>query len=305
MTRLQRTHAGLLALAIGIFSTLGRAEAPAPLRVVFFTDVHARTEWGTTGALARAVAAINAQKPDLVIGGGDYITDGFESSAEAVEPRWAAFLDMREKIAAPFQPALGNHDLVAVAPGDGSPPAADPRGAFREKLGVERTCRSFDFKGWHVILLDAIEVTGDALRYRGFVGPEEMDWLKGDLAALAPDTPIVLVSHMPLMTPFFQATEGPTAAAPANRVVVNSRDVLKLFEGRTLALVLQGHTHVHDAIEWRGTRFVTGGAVCGQWWRGPWHGTEEGFTVVALDPCDRPRWWYVDYGWDAVRPPGE
>ena len=49
------------------------------LRLVFFTDVHARTEWETPIAMAKAAAAINALRPDLVIGGGDYITDGFQS----------------------------------------------------------------------------------------------------------------------------------------------------------------------------------------------------------------------------------
>jgi hypothetical protein len=59
------------------------AEPPGDprLRLVFFTDIHARTEWETPQAMARAAKAINACKPDLVIAGGDLITDGFQSSA--------------------------------------------------------------------------------------------------------------------------------------------------------------------------------------------------------------------------------
>ena len=54
-------------------------------------------------------------------------------------------------------------------------------------------------------------------------------------------------------------------------------------------------------LQWRGTRFITGGAVCGKWWRGVWHGTEEGFGVLTLTG-NRVDWEYVDYGWEARRP---
>ena len=44
------------------------------IRIVFFTDVHARVEWETPRALAMAAAAINAQRPELIVAGGDLIT---------------------------------------------------------------------------------------------------------------------------------------------------------------------------------------------------------------------------------------
>jgi 3',5'-cyclic-AMP phosphodiesterase len=111
------------------------------------------------------------------------------------------------------------------------------------------------------------------------------------------------VSHVPLLTSFYQATEGATAPAPRNRVVVNSAEVLRLFDAHNLLLVLQGHLHVNEMIRRRNTTFITGGAVAGKWWRGPWHGTEEGFGVVTLR-SGRVDWEYVDYGWTARRPAG-
>jgi hypothetical protein len=106
---------------------------------------------------------------------------------------------------------------------------------------------------------------------------------------------------VPLLTGFYQATVGGVEAAPRNRVVVNNRDVLGRFEGRNLILVLQGHLHVDEMLRWRNTTFITGGAVSGKWWRGPWHGTREGFGVVTLRE-DRVEWRYVNYGWEARRP---
>ena len=108
------------------------------VRLVFFTDIHARTEWETSKAMARAARLINAQKADLVIAGGDLITDGFQSSAESVEPRWDAYMEMHRAIDPDVYPAMGNHDLVAAIPNDGTPEAQDPRKIFREKMNIER-----------------------------------------------------------------------------------------------------------------------------------------------------------------------
>jgi 3',5'-cyclic AMP phosphodiesterase CpdA len=282
-------------------SWAARGSARETLRVGFFTDVHARTEWQTPEAMAAAAAAINAKKPDLVIAGGDLITDGFQSAAATVEPRWEAYLEMHRTVEGRVEPVLGNHDLVAARPEDGSEPAADPRAVFRTRLGVERTWRSFDAAGIRFFILDSIHVTDDDLKYHGRISDEQLAWLRAELDRTDTGTPLVLAAHIPLLTAFYQATDGATVAAPANRVTVNGHRVLELFAGHNLVLVLQGHLHVDEMLRWRGTTFITGGAVCGKWWRGSWHGTPEGFGVVTLRP-DRIDWAYHAYGWVAQRP---
>jgi Icc protein len=274
------------------------------LRFVFFADVHARPEWDTPVALGQAAAAINAEKPALVIAGGDLITDGFQSSASNMESRWGVYMGMQTAIEASVHAVIGNHDLVGAIPEDGSEPAADPRSSFREKLGVESTYSSFDTNGYHFILLDSIRVTGGNLKYEGRIGTEELEWLKADLAAVDPQTPIVVATHLPFLTTFFQDTEGGLANAPKNRIVVNGPDALRLFRDRNLILVLQGHIHINELIRTRGITFITGGAVCGKWWRGDWQGTKEGFGVVTLRG-NRVDWEYKDYGWVARRPANE
>jgi Icc protein len=276
----------------------------APLRLAFFTDVHTRLEWDTPQALQLAAAAINAERPDMILCGGDVITEGYESASATVAPRWDAYSEhLHRRLAAPVHVALGNHDVVAVQPADGAPAAADPRAEFRARFGLARTYYSFDHRGHHVIVLDPLELTTDELRYRGFVSPDQLAWLRADVQVLDPRTPIILMTHIPLLTAFYQATAGATTAAPANRVVVNSADVLAALADRNLLLVLQGHLHVNELLRWRDTTFITGGAVCGKWWRGGWHGTEEGFGMVEI-AAGRVDWRYVDYGWQARRPAG-
>ncbi len=300
----------LRAVGVGALAATGSAKliraatgsGRGSLRLVFYTDVHARLEWDTPLALAKAAEAMNRAKPDLVLAGGDLVTDGFQaSSPAAMAPRWDAYMAMHNAINGEIHAAMGAHDMVAADPDDGSPAAADPRAVFRERLGVPRTYYSFDALGYHFMILDSIQISGDQYRFHGMIAPEELAWLKQDLGHVAKPTPIIAVTHIPLLTTFHGATEGATFAARPNRVVGNNVEVLEAFSGHNLHLVLQGHMHVKELIRWRDTTFITGGAVSGKWWRGPWHGTDAGFNIVTLAD-DHIEWEYVEYGWRARRP---
>lgn len=273
----------------------------SPLRLVFYTDIHARTEWQTPQALEIAAQAINNERADLVIAGGDLITDGFQSAAETVAPRWQTYLEMHNAISPLVHPVIGNHDLVAAIPEDGSRASDDPRREFREHFKLARTYRAFDAGGAHFILLDSVDITGGDLKYRGFIDATQLEWLDQMLAKIPNDEPIVMASHLPLLTGFYQRTLGAGTAAPANRVVTNNLEVLDRFSEHNLILVLQGHLHVDEMLRWRNTTFITGGAVCGMWWRGAWHGTRNGYGVATLRK-DRVDWRYVTYPWETRRP---
>jgi len=277
------------------------ADATQSIKIIFYTDIHTRVEWDTPEAVMQAAAAMNAHKPDLVLCGGDMITDGYQSSAEQVASRWEAYRKMHAAIQPEPDFILGNHDLVGVEPEDGTPPAEDPRADVKKQMNITETYRSFDQHGYHFILLDSVQVTKDDGKYRGYIDEAQMDWLKRDVTATDSSTPIVLMTHMPLLTGFYQMTDGVEAAVPPNRGVVNNLEVLSVFEGHRLLLVLQGHLHVNEMMRWRDTTFITGGAVCGKWWRGDWHGTGEGYGVIQLHP-DRVDWEYHTYGWTARRP---
>jgi 3',5'-cyclic AMP phosphodiesterase CpdA len=245
-----------------------------------------------------AASAINDRTPDLVLAGGDLISDGFEASPAAAAPQWDAYMEMHRAIRARVYPVLGNHDLVAAAPSDGTAPSSDSRDEFRRRMGLERTYYAFDAGGCRFLVLDSVHILGGGDPYEGRIPEQQIDWIRQELAGLAREIPLVLATHIPLRTSFYQTTQGATVPAPKDRVVVNSQEVLDLFADRRLVLVLQGHLHVHEALVWGETTFITGGAISGRWWRGAWHGTREGFVVVTLDG-GRPTWEYVEYGWHA------
>jgi len=271
------------------------------LKIVYFTDIHARVEWGVPEAMMMAASEMNKHEADVVLCGGDMITDGFTSGVATVAPRWNAYLAMRDAIHPRPEAAIGNHDLVGVAPDDGTARLADPRAEVRQRLGLAQTYRSFDRNGYHFMLLDSVQVTGDEDLYRGYIDSDQMEWIKSDLASVDQRTPVIVVCHIPLVTGFFQMTGGIRKPVPGNRGVINNLEVLALFERHHLLLVLQGHLHVNEMLRWRGTTFITGGAISGKWWRGSWHGTPEGFGVLHLNP-DKVDWSYHPYGWVAQRP---
>ncbi len=311
MTNQMTRRSFLYRMAAGFFMLAGchprtvawpvRGSDRGELRLAFYTDVHARQEWETPTALQNAAAAINARTADLVVAGGDLITDGFQSAEPVAAARWDVYMQMHRAIEADLYPAIGNHDLVAVNPKDGSPPASDPRRMFRDRMGLKRTYYSFDAVGYHFIVLDSIHVPRDDLQYHGMIEQEQMDWLKRDLAHTPKSTPIVVVTHIPLLTAFYSASKGGTFPAPASRVVINNLEVLEAFKEHNVPLVLQGHLHVKEMIRWQQTTFIVGGAVSGKWWRGAWYGTNEGFNMITLGR-NRFDWKYVEYGWLARRP---
>jgi 3',5'-cyclic-AMP phosphodiesterase len=159
-------------------------------------------------------------------------------------------------------------------------------------LGLERTYSSFEAGGYHFVILDSIQATGDGDGYRGFVEAEQIDWLSADIARVPRGRPVVAVTHLPLVTAFFGHPE--PGGGPSNRVVLNATEVLKVLGRRRLILVLQAHLHTSEAFEQRGTTFLCGGAICGQWWRMDRDGTPPGFTVVSLNG-ERVDWEYVRY----------
>lgn len=275
----------------------GRNEDPA-LRLVFYTDVQATTDWGVPEAMTAAADAVNAEQPDLVIAGGDLILGGFTSTPEEARARWEVYALLRDRIEAPVYAAIGNHDLVDVAAATEA--GEDPRSAFLRHADRERTYYSFDVEGYHFIVLDTVQIVGGQLGYEGGIDQPQREWLIADLAAVGAATPVVLVTHMPLLSAYPAATGGWLEVPPASRVVLNANELLDLFEGHELRLVLQGHLHVFESIEWRGTKFVTGGAISGNWWKGARLGTEEGYCVIELtrDAVDVR---YRSYAWESRR----
>ena len=64
--------------------------------------------------------------------------------------------------------------------------------------------------------------------------------------------------------------------------------------------MLQGHVHFQETIYAKGTCFLSGGAICANWWKGDLHGVEEGFLLVKIKGNEFD-WEYIDYKWEVEK----
>ena len=275
------------------------APAPASFDFLFITDCHLQPELdgirGTDMAFRRA-RGISA---DFVIQGGDHVFDALavpKSRATQLFDQYAKTeQDLGFKVhhvsatttsSVSIQPAA----LVQADRGYG-------KEMFKDRFGP--TFYSFDHKGHHFIVLDSVGITPDH-NYEARIDDDQLAWLAKDLAAQATGTPIIVSTHIPLVTAVSSyAAVGPKTPPPAP--FVNGPAAIKLFAGHNVLGVLQGHTHVNETVLWRGIPYITSGAVCGNWWKGTRLGTPEGFTVVSV-ANGKLNTRYETYGFKSVTP---
>lgn len=151
---------------------------------VQLSDVH----WGYTGdanpeaknTLRKAVESVNAlpQQPDFIVFTGDLT----HTTDDPVE---------RRRRMAEFKEIVGGLKVRSIhfLPGEHDA-SLDAGAAFKEFFGA--TSYVFDHKGVHFIALDNVSDSGARL------GEKQLAWLEADLAKLAKDAPIVVLTHRPL-----------------------------------------------------------------------------------------------------------
>ncbi len=261
--------------------SLGLAnEVDAPdLRLIYFTDVHAMLEREAPMRLQESARRIGDWEADAIIGGGDFVHGGFDSTPSQMAPRFELCHRFLESLGRPIEAVPGNHDMVGVR---GEAPQPDPYRLFREWFGVPTLTRRFDVRGYRFFVLKSVRPVEGDLRYHGEIGEEQRAWLARELAATPHDQPLVLCSHIPLRTTFKQVQENPGAPLPPNLVVQDANETLALFAAHRLVLVLSGHLHVNEWIRWNDQHFLMGGALCGKWWRGDNLGTAPGFGLIEI-----------------------
>jgi 3',5'-cyclic AMP phosphodiesterase CpdA len=197
----------------------------------------------------------------------------------------------------PVYNAAGNHEMYGwhrAEEGLESNPDFGKK-MFEKKIGDR--FYSFDHKGWHFIILDAIYRSEDG-DYVGKIDQSQLEWIKEDLKRTDKKTPIAITVHIPFITTATQLRQGSMAANTESGVISNSREVLLLFMEHNLKLVLQGHLHYNeDLFVGNKVHFITGGAVCGRWWSNePGDQPEEGFMMIHVKGEEISSE-YIDYGW--------
>jgi hypothetical protein len=168
---------------------------------------------------------------------------------------------------------------------------------FEKRLG--QSYYSFSYKGWKFIVLNSIEDTRKD-DYIGKIDDVQIEWIRKELLETDKKTPIAISTHIPFISANTQMFTGTTVANDSSAVIYNGKEVLDLFRGYNLKLVMQGHLHIVEDIFIDGIHFLTGGAVSGAWWTGSNKDFEEGFMLISVKKGDF-SWKYLDYGWDVKK----
>jgi 3',5'-cyclic-AMP phosphodiesterase len=172
-----------------------------------------------TATLREAIAKVNALEtpPSFVLHTGDLTQlskpDEFDTLAESLKSLRTGRIF--------YVP--GEHDVLN-----------DNGEAFRERFGsgtLGDGWYSFDQKGVHFIgLVNVLNLKAGGL---GYLGPDQLDWLKKDVSKLKSSTPIVVFAHIPLWAVYPQWGWGTDDSEQA-------LSYLKRFGSVT---VLNGHIH--------------------------------------------------------------
>ncbi len=275
----------------------GSEEPVEGFSFAFLTDIHLQPESSAVEGFQKAIDTLNILSPDFVITGGDLVMDVLNQTYGRADSLYNLYQKVSEGFDMPVYNTVGNHEVYGWHRDEHGIEDHPEFGKqmFESRLG-ERYY-SFDHKGWHFIILDAVARHPSGY-YIGKIDEEQVEWLKDDLQKLDKDTPIGMSVHIPFITSTTQLAQGSMAASGESSVITNSQEVLQLFFDYNLKLVLQGHLHfLEDIYVGNQVHFITAGAVSGRWWGNKPDSTpEEGFLLVRVTG-DELDWEYVDYGW--------
>lgn len=273
------------------------------LRIAHLTDVHVQPEKRAGEGMAAAFAHAQSHKdrPDLILTGGDMVMNAFGASRERTKTQWDLWQrTLQDSLTTPIEHCIGNHD-VWNWPREGGEPERGKRWAM-DALNLERPYRSFERAGWKFIVLDSTypRDTGYVAR----LDDAQFEWLEGELAATSRTTPVLVLSHIPILAAcaYFDGDNEKDGdwKVPGAWMHLDARKIVKLFHRHgNVKVALSGHIHLVDRVDYLGTTYLCNGAVCGGWWGGNYQECEPGYALVDLYADGTFESRYVTYGWKA------
>lgn len=265
---------------------------------VFMTDIHITHDRDATEGLLQAIDTINKLAPDFVLTGGDNIMDALGQTYGKSDSLYNLYEKTVENLEMPIYNTMGNHEIFGLYEVSGVSPDHEEYGKKLYENRLAKRYYSFDHKNWHFIVIDGIGFTGDR-HYYGFVDSVQVEWLKQDLEKNGKDKPVVISTHIPLLSVGAQIMQGANKGFGKGSVINNANEIRKILEQYNVKLVLQGHLHFLEDINYNGIHYITGGAISSDWWKGSRYGMEEGFIKIDISG-EEFEWEYVDFGWEVT-----
>ncbi len=283
--------ASLLPLAAATPDFIKPTARKRALRFAYIGDTHILPEAKQIDGITRCLRNIQNQsdKPTFVLHGGDVIMDALLPDKATVRGQWDAWNRVvKTECSLPIQYAIGNHDIWG-------PDAAKADGAWgkawiQDELKMPGRYYSFDRNGWHFVVLDSVQAKPNGTWYTTTVDADQLAWLKTDLQKTPATTPVLVLSHVPILTAtifdFAQPIPGVDGRMSVidGLVVANAPDLVQVFvEHPNVKACLSGHTHLLDQVIYNKVSYFCNGAVSGNWWKSDTHrSTKAGYALFDL-----------------------
>lgn len=276
-------------------------------RIAHLTDIHVQPERRAEEWLARCLHHAQAQPdpPGLILNGGDVIMDALQATADRTRVQWESMRRVfRDECSLPVVHCIGNHDVWGWNREKSGADAGDPlygKAWALEMLGLARGYYRKSLGTWEMIVLDSTH-PGASRTYDARLDDEQFDWLAGELAAIAPSRPVLILSHIPILAAcaYFDGDNEKTGdwVVPGSWVHIDARRIKDLFARHpNVRLAISGHIHLLDRVDYNGVTYLCNGAVSGNWWKGDYQETPPGYAMVNLYEDGGFDSEYVTYGW--------
>lgn len=276
---------------------------PQAFDFLFITDTHLQPELNAASGCDMAFKKARTHKVDFAIQGGDHVFDTMHQTQERSDALFDLYRKTEQDLGMKLYHTCGNHDCFGIS-SKGKTPESDPlygKKMFEEHF--EKASYSFDHKGTHFMVLDSVQPLAGGTGYEGRIDDAQLEWIQSDLSKLPARQPIVVTTHIPLVTAVDCYGKMPADhhTGRGGSSIANADAVIKIFDQFNVIGVLQGHTHIWETVTWHGVPYITGGAVSGNWWKGTHMGTPEGYTMIRVEDGKLTAR-YETYGFHAVEP---
>ena len=286
----------LQSLSIGALSgisQLGFAEKSStykPFRIAHITDVHMMPLIGAAKGFEKCLHHIQSlqNKPDLIVNSGDSVMDAHRSGISIAKKQWSLWNNIIEQeLSIPIVQSLGNHDIYMKTESEKG--LLDGKKWALDQLKTGVSYFSKDLGNWHLISLDSIQPNNEGMWYTGKIDEAQMDWLKSELDKIPQHKPILVISHIPILSAciFFDGNrfEKNQWNIPGKWMHEDAMELKNLFgKYPNIKLAVSGHIHLLDRVEYNGITYCCNGAVSGAWWSGPYQETQPGYALIDLYP---------------------
>jgi 3',5'-cyclic-AMP phosphodiesterase len=284
--------ASLLPLAVAApESVLGKpANRKRSVRFAYIGDTHILPETKQMDGVAKVFQHVQNQtdKPAFILHGGDVIMDALVLDKPTVQRQWEAWQTVvKAECSLPISYAIGNHDIWGI---DAAKPDLHYGKAWmQDELKLPGRYYSMDRNGWHFVVLDSIQTKPDGSWYMALMDAEQMAWLRADLQKTPATTPVLLLSHVPILSATGLTFVEPPASYPNVQIAggllhADSGSLVELlYQFPNVKAALSGHTHLLDQVVYNNVSYYCNGAVSGNWWKSDTHRqTKAGYALFDL-----------------------